>query len=103
MKIRLIADFINYLAIIKTYFSLTQNLKLMEVPNRQTFLNNLTIKERTVLKHVTEGLTSKEIGRALFSSEMTVKKHRENIFRKADVKGTHEIRRFINEIRPLLD
>jgi DNA-binding CsgD family transcriptional regulator len=75
----------------------------MEVPDRHASLNNLTNKERKILKHVADGLTSKEIGTVLFSSEFTVKKHRENIFRKADVKGTHAIRQFVNDIRPFLD
>lgn len=62
-------------------------------------LNALTIQEKKVLTLVIEGLTSKQIAEALFSSESTIKKHREHILRKADVKGVCEIWQFLTAVK----
>ncbi|AWB95368.1 DNA-binding response regulator [Agromyces badenianii] len=45
----------------------------------------LTVREAEVLSLVAEGLTNREIGRALFLSEATVKSHLVHIFTKLDV------------------
>ena len=47
-------------------------------------------REREVLDLVVQGLTNKEIGRALFISEATVKAHVRNILRKLEVKTRTE-------------
>jgi len=47
-------------------------------------LNNLTPRERDVLRLVAQGLSNKEIGRTLFISEDTVKKHVQTIMVKLD-------------------
>jgi DNA-binding NarL/FixJ family response regulator len=47
-------------------------------------LEELTPREREVLQLVTEGHTNKEIGKALSVSEVTIKKHMQNILAKLD-------------------
>ncbi len=74
----------------------------MQASEANEFLNDLTIRERKILTLVVEGLTNQEIAEELISAEGTVKKHREHIYRKANVKGAKAIRKFINEIRPYL-
>jgi two-component system, NarL family, secretion system response regulator SalR len=74
----------------------------MQASEANEFLNDLTITERKVLILIVEGLTNQEIATALNSAEGTVKKHREHIYRKANVTGSKAIRKFINEIRPYL-
>jgi DNA-binding CsgD family transcriptional regulator len=47
----------------------------------------LTPREKLILKHVALGQTNKEIGAALFISSHTVISHRKNITRKLDIKS----------------
>lgn len=53
----------------------------------------LTAREREILAHVAEGLSSGAIGARLGISLKTVKKHRENIRRKLDVSNVVEATR----------
>jgi two-component system NarL family response regulator len=45
----------------------------------------LTPREQEILRYLTNGLTNKEIGQALFISEKTVKSHLNSIFKKLNV------------------
>jgi DNA-binding CsgD family transcriptional regulator len=80
----------------------------MQAPNFTPSLNNqdvhtvleeLTEQEMKILVMVTKDLTNQEIAETLFITEMTVKTHRQNITRKADVKGKTQIRKFIRCVR----
>lgn len=51
----------------------------------------LTLREREVLGHVGQGLSCKEIARHLGISDLTVRKHRENLCRKLQVRNTAEL------------
>lgn len=51
----------------------------------------LTSAERRVLAHVAKGLTSKEIGAALFVSPRTVEHHRASIAQKLDLRGPNAL------------
>ena len=76
----------------------------MQSPEDYTnFLKSLTVRELTVLKAVASGFTSKQIGKELNIGKKTVDKHRENYLKKAEVKGSHEIRAFMWEIRAYLN
>lgn len=44
--------------------------------------------------HVLAGRTSKEIARALYLSDLTVRKHRENILRKLGLTSTAQLQAF---------
>ncbi len=48
--------------------------------------DSLSQREREVLKHIVEGLTSREIADKLFVSVSTVKSHRNKIMKKLDVR-----------------
>ncbi len=51
----------------------------------------LTSREREVLTHVGRGLSSKEIARVLGISDLTVRKHRENLCRKLRARSAAEL------------
>jgi DNA-binding NarL/FixJ family response regulator len=75
----------------------------MQAPNfTPSVLEELTRQETKILELVAEGLTNQEIASRLFIDETTVKTHRHNITRKANVKGTSEIRKFVKAITPFL-
>jgi DNA-binding NarL/FixJ family response regulator len=57
----------------------------------------LTPRERTVLKLVSEGLSTSEIGERLFISPRTVERHRYNIMSKLDIRNERELVRFAME------
>ncbi len=56
-----------------------------EAPGPRSGLDLLSTREREVLKLVTEGYRSREIGEFLYISEKTVEKHRANLMRKLGV------------------
>ena len=56
--------------------------------------DQLTPRERVVLKLVSEGLSTTEIGEKLFISPRTVERHRYNIMSKLDLHNERELVRF---------
>ena len=65
-------------------------------------INDLTLTEKKVLKHISENKTSKEIAEVLFISDQTVNKHRNNICEKLNIHGTHSLVKFAIENKHLL-
>jgi DNA-binding NarL/FixJ family response regulator len=55
---------------------------------------NLTTRERQILKLVAEGKTSEEIAELLFISSRTVQNHRANIMKKLNLNGTVDLVRY---------
>lgn len=53
--------------------------------------DNLTMRERQVLKLVAEGKTSEEIANLLFISSRTVQNHRANIMKKLNLSSTADL------------
>lgn len=53
--------------------------------------DNLTMRERQVLKLVAEGKTSEEIANLLFISSRTVQNHRANIMKKLNLRSTADL------------
>lgn len=53
----------------------------------------LTTRERQVAQAIAFGHTSKQIAQALGLSDLTVRKHRENLYRKLDVHSIAELTR----------
>ena len=51
----------------------------------------LTLREQDVLKHLSEGRSSKDISDLLKISKQTVDKHRKNMLQKKNVKPTGEL------------
>lgn len=56
-------------------------------------LSDLTIRELEVLRLIGQGLTTREIAKALHRSERTVNFHRENLGRKLEVKSRVQLAR----------
>lgn len=77
---------------------------LMRVTKRSTgssdieqAIHTLTETELSVLQFIGEHKTSREIGEILFVSEKTVEKHRSNIARKLNLRGSHALLKFAAE------
>jgi two-component system response regulator DevR len=62
----------------------------------------LTEREREVVRLIAEGLTNREIGRAMYVSESTVKFHVRNVMRKLDVHHRAEIAYAASRLGPLV-
>jgi DNA-binding CsgD family transcriptional regulator len=58
-------------------------------------LEDLTIREKEIVKHIANGLRNKEIADQLYISEVTVKSHLTNIYRKLDVSNRTSMLRII--------
>lgn len=54
----------------------------------------LTIREKTIVKLLAEGKTAKEIAEILYISIFTVRRHRDNIMRKLDLKRLADLIRY---------
>ncbi|WP_174875224.1 response regulator transcription factor [Vogesella oryzae] len=57
-------------------------------------LERITDRERLILRHVAEGLSSKEIARELELSPRTVEAHRAKLFEKLEINSLAELVRF---------
>ena len=57
-------------------------------------LNTLTPHERSILRHIADGRTSKDIAREMGIAPKTVDTHRANICTKLDIHGQHALSRF---------
>ena len=65
---------------------------------------DLTPTELTILRHLGQGLTSREIAASLEISPRTVQKHRENMSRKLGLVGPNRLLEFaIRNLRELDD
>jgi len=62
-----------------------------------TGANNLSNRELDVIKHIKQGLSSKEISSALSISLKTVEVHRHNILKKLNLKNSASLVNYINE------
>ena len=61
----------------------------IRLPSEHVRLGGLSKREIEVLSYVSQGLSNKDIGKALFITETTVKVHVRNICRKLDVSHSH--------------
>lgn len=88
--------------------------KYQQVPCKQLIINNLpppnfgdlealTRQEEKILQLAADDLSNKEIAAKLGVSLPTIKKHRENIYRKYRVYGKIEVRRFMRRVRKFLE
>jgi DNA-binding NarL/FixJ family response regulator len=62
-------------------------------------LDQLTPREREVLRHIARGYTYKEIGRQLDISTKTVESHVSSVLRKLQLSNRHELSRWATERR----
>ncbi|GAA4305884.1 response regulator [Aestuariibaculum suncheonense] len=76
----------------KKYFSPSITEKMINFMSDQNVSENLlSKKEKEVLGHIAEGLTTKEIAAQLFVSSRTIETHRANVLKKLEVKNTAEL------------
>lgn len=59
-------------------------------------ISKLSEREVEVLRHIKDGLSSKEIGEKLFLSTRTVEVHRSNILKKLNLKNTASLLKFVH-------
>lgn len=57
----------------------------------------LTLKEIEIVKLISQGLTSKEIGEKIFLSPRTVETHRHNILKKLDIPNAAQLTKWAKE------
>lgn len=69
----------------------TDELKIKEL--------EITTREYDVLKHISEGLSNKEIGEKLFVSESTVKTHVSNLLTKLNAKRRTEALKIAKQLQ----
>lgn len=71
---------------------LKQNSKL----NNNSIVNQLTHREKDVLKEITKGLSNEKIASSLYISEYTVKKHVSNILSKLNLSNRTQVAFMVN-------
>ena len=64
--------------------------------DEQPDISKLSEREIEVLKHIQNGLSSKEIAEKLFLSTRTVEVHRSNVLKKLNLKNTASLLKFIH-------
>lgn len=86
---------INTISSGENYFDFrVTNILLNKSMQKESVASGLTKREIEIVKHISSGLTSREIGELLFISKFTVQKHRKNILKKLQIKGTAELIKF---------
>ena len=68
--------------------------RLADLASHRGEKDPLTKREKEVAKLLAEGKSSKEIAKVLYISIYTVRRHRDNIMRKLDLKGLAELVRY---------
>ena len=81
----------------KTYFSFDAAQALKTDTQLHNAIPPLTRREKEVLSHIAEGLTSQQIAKKLFVSTDTVDSHRKNLHVKLNVRNTAMLIRFAIE------
>lgn len=76
--------------------------KMKKFEKKNPALSDLTKTELLILKLISEGKTSKEIGHEMFISYKTVENHRSNINTKLNLKGPNSLIKFAFENKSLL-
>lgn len=72
----------------------TANSQPRKSPTDSPLVNDLTKREKEIIKYVCQGLSNHEIGEKLFISHKTVDTHRTNIMRKLGVRNAISLVRF---------
>jgi len=83
-------------------FLVNRRDRMKKLESNKPALNSLTKTELAILKLLTEGKTSKEIGEEMFINFKTVQNHRANITEKLNLHGTHSLIKFAIENKSLL-
>ena len=78
---------------------LEHRLKKRRLHTEQRGFDTLTPTERTVISHIAQGKTTREVAEDMVISPRTVEHHRSSICRKLDLTGTNALLRFVLEHR----
>ena len=65
-------------------------------------LEKFTRQEKKIMCLILEGCSNREIASKLDISRLTIKTHKQNIARKAEVKGSSSLRKFVISIAETL-
>lgn len=60
--------------------------------------HDLTVRQSEIIKFIIDGSKNKEIGQKLFIAENTVKKHRQELYKKLNVKNVAELIKLIRDL-----
>ena len=77
----------------------TVHLGVQLTPSERAELDQLTPREREVLRFIARGFTYKEIARELFISGKTVESHVSSVLRKLQMSTRHQLTRWATERR----
>lgn len=66
----------------------------LQYKKKSPLLEQLTSREKEIIKYISQGLTNVQVGEKLFISPRTVDTHRTNIMRKIDVHNVASLIRF---------
>ncbi len=77
-----------------TTFLINRQRRSLDLDEKKPSINDLTRSEKRILKMIAEDKTTKAIAEELFISPTTVEKHRSNISRKLELKGSYSLLRF---------
>ena len=72
-------------------------------PSNFDDLEGLTRREEKILRLATEDLSNEQIADKLNVCSSTIKKHRENIYRKYSICGRIEVRHFLRRVREFFE
>lgn len=77
-----------------TNFLINRQRRSLDLTENKPTIKNLTRSEKRILQMIADDRTTKEIADELFISPTTVEKHRANICRKLELKGSYALLRF---------
>lgn len=100
--IHTVSDNNYYISPSVSNFLINRKKRFNELRNNNPKIDQLTPSEKTILKYISENMTSKEIAEILFLSYRTIENHRTNISNKLDLKGSHSLLKFAIENKNLL-
>jgi DNA-binding NarL/FixJ family response regulator len=92
--IKTVAKSQHYASSALTSFLINRQRRSLNLGEEKITLKDLTRSERRILKMIADDRTTKEIAAELFISPTTVEKHRANICRKLELKGSYALLRF---------
>jgi DNA-binding NarL/FixJ family response regulator len=81
----------------KKFYSPLLSTRLADLAHSKGQTDPLTKREKEIAKLLAEGKSSKEIARLLYISIYTVRRHRDNIMRKLELKGLADLVRYALE------
>lgn len=81
-------------AVTKALISDDKPNSFLQYKKKSPLLNDLTTREKEIIKYISQGLTNAQVGEKLFISPRTVDTHRTNIMRKIDVHNVASLIRF---------